>query len=473
MRCKTVSSLVRRRSRKFNSKNVYSGSLYNPTNTERKTLFPLQLYQPRLFSSNSDSNKLPSNTPASNPIPVIEQKESLPADTFHIYDPIDFDVACHIEGSESQVAFVRLYPNQKLRAETGAMLYMTEGIEMNTTLGGKDSVSSGLKRVMTGQNLFLADFTYTGTNSGEVALGTDFPSKILKFDLDQYNNRLICQKGAFLCASADSVSIDMEFTKKFTTGFFGGEGFILQSLKGTGHALLKAGGTVVRRDLKPGENLRVSSGSLVCFTDGVEYDVQMVKGFQNVMFGGEGLFFTTLTGPGTVWLQGMPPDRMISEIARRVPSGGMPIGIGVPIMGVGGGGVGDGTSVGDSGAMAAAVVADSAPSIVGTEQMDATVNADRQATVASSGMMGNPDSVGAEPSAFSDFATKDDFASNQEPMLEDELAQDSFSKEEVPKSDFQDESIEFGGDESGSVDEASGSKGFLGSMWDLFTNNEE
>lgn len=151
-----------------------------------------------------------------------------------------------------------------------------------------------------------------------------------------------------MCAS-HTVDINVEFTKKFSTGFFGGEGFVLQGLSGNGDIMVKAGGALIRKDLKAGEVLRVSSGCLVGFQEGVEFDVQMLSGFKNVVFGGEGLFLTTLTGPGTVWLQGQPPQRMISEIARRVPSGGG-IGLAVPLPGMGGGGGegGEGEGGGDT-----------------------------------------------------------------------------------------------------------------------------
>ena len=157
------------------------------------------------------------------------------------------------------------------------------------------------------------------------------------------HNTLRCR----LCAS-HTVDINIEFTKKFSTGFFGGEGFVLQGLSGTGDCLVKAGGALIRKDLREGEVLKISSGCLVAFQDGVEFDVEQVSGFKNVIFGGEGIFLTTLTGPGTVWLQGQPPQRMISEIARRVPSGGG-IGLAVPIPGMGGGtGGGGGEGGGDS-----------------------------------------------------------------------------------------------------------------------------
>jgi uncharacterized protein (AIM24 family) len=134
-----------------------------------------------------------------------------------------------------------------------------------------------------------------------------------------------------LCAS-HTIDIEIETTKTFSAGFFGGEGFVLQALTGHGDVFVKAGGTVIRRDLKDGEKLRIASGSLVAFSNGVHYDIEQMKGFKNVFFGGEGLFVTTLTGPGVVWLQGQPPDRMISEIARRVPSGGIGLAV-VPGMG--------------------------------------------------------------------------------------------------------------------------------------------
>lgn len=203
--------------------------------------------------------------------------------------------------------------------------------------------------MLTGQNMFISDYTYEGEpgTKGVVALGTDFPSKIIRLNVDEYGGKLVCQKSALLCAS-HTIDIQMEFTKKFTTGFFGGEGFVLQALTGEGDVFLKAGGTLIRRDLDEGETLRISSGCLVGFSEGINYDVAMVQGFKNVFAGGEGLFMTTLTGPGVVWLQGQPPQRMVSEIARRVPSGG--IGFGVPIGGGGGGGDGgEGDSGGDSG----------------------------------------------------------------------------------------------------------------------------
>ncbi|EJK68002.1 hypothetical protein THAOC_10872 [Thalassiosira oceanica] len=253
--------------------------------------------------------------------------------------PIDFDTSTTVEGRESQIATIRLEPGQVLRAESGAMMYMSQGVNMNTTTGG--GLGAGLKRALTGQNLFISDYTYDGSGGpfGIVALGTDFPSKIVRLNLQVYGGKIVCQQGALLCAS-HTVDIDIEFTKKLSTGFFGGEGFVLQGLTGTGDVMVKAGGTLIRKDLREGEELRISSGCLVGYQDGVEFDIKMLDGYKNVLFGGEGLFVSVLRGPGTVWLQGQPPQRMVSEIARRVPSGGG-IGLAVPIPGMGGGGGGE------------------------------------------------------------------------------------------------------------------------------------
>lgn len=309
---------------------------------------------------------------------------SLPPSTL-----IDFSVSAKIEGEESQVAIVTLRQGETVRAESGAMLFMTQGVEMNTDLHG---ASAAFSRMMTGQNMFLTDFTYTGEKGeGTLGLGTDFPSKIVRLTLNDYEgSALICQRGAYL-ASNPSVDISMEATKSLSAGFFGGQGFILQRLSGQGDVLVKAGGTLVTRELAPGEQLRVTSGSIVAFTTTVDYDIQMMPGIKNAMFGGEGLFVTTLTGPGQVWLQGMPADRMIAEIARRVPSGGP--GIGIPI-GIGGGGSSSdggaapiGTAAegmgGEGGAAVGGTGVDPAGGVAVTES---TIEADRQATIASSGV---------------------------------------------------------------------------------------
>ena len=183
---------------------------------------------------------------------------------------VDLQSSAKIEGEESQIATITLQPNQAVRAESGSMIFMTEGVEMETT-AGNGGIGSAMKRTMTGQNLFVTDFVYKGDSQGTVALGTDFPSKILRLRLDDYpNSTLTCQKGAYL-ASNPSVNIEMAFTKSFSSGFFGGQGFVLQKLVGTGDVLVKAGGTVVTKELQEGETLRITSGSLVAFTDTIDY----------------------------------------------------------------------------------------------------------------------------------------------------------------------------------------------------------
>ena len=180
---------------------------------------------------------------------------------------IDFSIQAKIEGEESQIATISLKEGETLRAESGAMLFMTKGVEMATSLGGGGTFA----RIMTGQNVFLTDFTYKNQDDSEnngqglVGLGTDFPSKIIRLSLEDYHGgSIIAQRGAYL-ASNPSVNIEMEFTKKFSAGFFGGQGFILQRLSGQGDVLVKAGGTLVEKELEEGEVLRVTSGSIVAF----------------------------------------------------------------------------------------------------------------------------------------------------------------------------------------------------------------
>lgn len=157
--------------------------------------------------------------------------------------PINFDKQSSIQGEESQILEIKLEPNQSVTAETGAMLYMTENVEMNTNMG-KDGVGGGFQRYITGQNLFISDFTYKGPEgtTGSFALGTEFPSKILRLNLNELDNELICQKGAFMASASNNVTIQPKFTKTFSAGFFGGEGFILQSLVGNGDVFVKGCG---------------------------------------------------------------------------------------------------------------------------------------------------------------------------------------------------------------------------------------
>ena len=308
--------------------------------------------------------------------PVPDDNKNVPA------IPIDFSTSSVIKGEESNVAFVTLKEGQILRAESGAMVFMTEGVEMDTKLAG---ASSAFARFLTGQNVFLTDFRYAGggrDGSGTLALGADFPSKIIRLHLSDHPcSSLICQRGAFM-ASNPTVDIQTEFTQSLTAGFFGGQGFILQRLTGDGDVLIKAGGTLVKKELQDGEVLRVTSGSIAAFETSCQYNVQMMPGIKNAMFGGEGLFVTTLTGPGLVWLQGMPADRLIAEIARRVPSGSG-FGLGVPII-MGGSGSESGGSQPQEDSGTGAVPSSEGESAVAAT--DSAMEADRNATLASSGI---------------------------------------------------------------------------------------
>ena len=221
----------------------------------------------RQFSSSSSEITKP---PSSDVVPTSSSNDILFSKDGVSGKRIDFDVQAKIEGNESQIITITLYPGQVLRAESGAMMYMTEGVEMNTTTGG--GLSAGFQRMLTGQNMFVSDYTYTGNDQshGQVALGTDFPSKIVRVPVPEYGGKIVCQKGALLCAS-HTIDIQMEFSKNFSTGFFGGEGFVLQGLTGDGDVFVKAGGTLIRRDLREGEQLRISSGCLVAFSAGVDY----------------------------------------------------------------------------------------------------------------------------------------------------------------------------------------------------------
>ena len=445
-----------------------------------------------------------SNVPSTQPSHDLVSKESVYKKA--LSNPINFDTSSSIQGEESQILQVHLKPNQALRAESGAMLFMTQGVEMSTGLGSKDgsSVTSGLtdgfKRMLTGQNMFLSDYTYNGEPNtiGTLALGTDFPSKILRLPLSEYDGKIVAQKGAYLASSVD-VDIQIEFTKKFTAGFFGGEGFILQSLTGNGDVFVKAGGTLVKKQLSEGETLRISSGSLVAMTKDVAFDVTTMPGFKNVLFGGEGLFVTTLTGPGTVWLQGMPADRMISEIARRIPSGG--IGIGVPI------GMGSGSSDAvDSGGDETVESASEASVGEGnTEDLvastDAAINADRNATVATSGISTDSES----PSAlFGDAAPSDEGTlpndsdeipgldiddttsfSTQSANIGDDMTQNEdfgdFAEDETSFTTMDSEKFSSGSDDGNIPDEfsevAEESSTTLGNIfstiWDMFRDDDE
>jgi uncharacterized protein (TIGR00266 family) len=228
-------------------------------------------------------------------------------------DVIDFK----IYGDDMQAVEIELDPGEGVRAETGAMLYMEDGIEMQTSTGG--GMFSGFKRMLTGDSFFITTFLNNGSGKSRVAFAAPYPGKVIPLDLSQLGGAFICQKDGFLCA-ARGIDINVEFTKKIGAGIFGGEGFILQRLEGQGLAFVHAGGTILKRTLVAGEKLRVDTGCLVAFAPTVSYDIQFIGGFKNALFGGEGLFTATVVGPGPVYLQSLPFSRLADRIvaASRV-----------------------------------------------------------------------------------------------------------------------------------------------------------
>ena len=220
-----------------------------------------------------------------------------------------------IYGDDLQLVEVELDHGEGVRAEIGTMTYMEDGIEMQTGMGG--DLFSGFKRALTGESFFITTFLNNDKRKRRVAFSAPYPGKIRPFDLRQYNGQLLCQKDSFLCA-ARGTNIEVAFTKRMGAGFFGGEGFILQRLTGDGLVFVHAGGTIIEKDLAAGETLRVDTGCLVAFSTTVDYDIKFVGGFKNVLFGGEGLFFAKMTGPGKVYLQSLPFARLVDRIKRGI-----------------------------------------------------------------------------------------------------------------------------------------------------------
>lgn len=243
-------------------------------------------------------------------------------------------------GDDMQYVEVELDPNETVVAEAGSLMMMDDFIKMETIFGdGSKNSSGGLmgklleagKRKLTGESLFMTMFTNTGTGKRHVYFAAPFPGKIIPMDLSELNGKIICQKDAFL-AAAKGVSVGIEFQRKLGTGFFGGEGFIMQKLEGDGIAFIQAGGAIHRKDLQPGETLRVDTGCLVAMTASVDYNIEAVGGVKTALFGGEGIFFATLRGPGTVWIQSLPFSRLASRVFAAAPvsqgGGGQSVGEG-------------------------------------------------------------------------------------------------------------------------------------------------
>lgn len=222
-------------------------------------------------------------------------------------DIIDYKII----GDDMQIVEIELDPDEGVRAEAGAMMYMENGIEMQTGTGG--GLFKGFKRMVTGESFFITTFLNTGGSISHVAFGAPYPGKIIPLELDQLGGSFLCQKDAFLCA-AKGVEIEIAFTKRIGAGLFGGEGFILQRLTGDGMAFVHAGGTIIKKSLEVGEQLRVDTGCLVAFAPSVDYDIKFVGGFTNALFGGEGIFLAQLCGPGPIYLQSLPFSRLADRI---------------------------------------------------------------------------------------------------------------------------------------------------------------
>ena len=217
----------------------------------------------------------------------------------------------NIYGDDLQLVEIELDPGEGVRAEAGTMIYMEDGIDMQTSTGG--GLLKGLKRAITGESFFITSFSNSGNKKSKVGFAAPYPGKIITLDLSALGGKFMCQKDSFLCA-AHGIDIEIAFTKRLGAGLFGGEGFILQRLEGDGLAFVHAGGTIIEKDLSPGENLRVDTGCLVAFASSVDYNIKFIGGFKNALFGGEGLFLASLVGPGKVYLQSLPFSRLADRI---------------------------------------------------------------------------------------------------------------------------------------------------------------
>ncbi|QED47763.1 TIGR00266 family protein [Cytobacillus dafuensis] len=242
---------------------------------------------------------------------------------------MNHEIDYKLYGDDMQFVEVELDPNETVVAEAGSLMMMDADIKMETVFGDSSSSNGGVigkllgagKRVITGESLFMTTFTNVGTGKKHVSFASPYPGKIIPMNLKELDGKLICQKDSFL-AAAKGVSVGVEFQRKLSVGFFGGEGFIMQKLEGDGMAFIHAGGTIHKVDLATGEKLMVDTGCLVAMTSGVHYNIEMVKGVKTALFGGEGLFFASLQGPGTVWVQSLPFSRLASKVFAAAPQRG-------------------------------------------------------------------------------------------------------------------------------------------------------
>lgn len=239
------------------------------------------------------------------------------------------EVDYHIYGEEMQYVEIELNPQEAVVAEAGNFMMMDSGIRMETIFGDGSGQDQGImgklfsagKRLLTGESLFMTVFLNEFQGKRKVSFAAPYPGKIIPIDLTAYQGKFICQKDAFLCA-AKGVSVGIEFSKKIGRGLFGGEGFIMQKLEGDGMAFVHAGGTLARKELAAGEVLKVDTGCVVGFTQTVDYDIEFIGGIKNTVFGGEGLFFATLRGPGVVYIQSLPFSRLAGRVWSAAPQAG-------------------------------------------------------------------------------------------------------------------------------------------------------
>ena len=239
------------------------------------------------------------------------------------------EIDYRIYGEEMQYVEIELDPNEGVIAEAGSFMMMDDGIKMETIFGDGSEQNKGFlgsilgagKRILTGESLFMTAFYNTLSGKRNVSFASPYPGKIIPIDLTEYHGKFVCQKDAFLCA-AKGVSVGIEFSKKLGRGLFGGEGFIMQKLEGDGMAFVHAGVTTARKELKAGEVLRVDTGCIIGFTQDIDYDIEFIGGIKNTIFGGEGLFYARLQGPGIVYIQSLPFSRLAGRVWASAPQGG-------------------------------------------------------------------------------------------------------------------------------------------------------
>lgn len=252
------------------------------------------------------------------------------------------EIDYQIFGEEMQFVEIELDPQEAVVAEAGSFMMMDSDIKMDTIFGDGSNQDKGVlgkifsagKRMLTGESLFMTAFLNIGQGKRKISFASPYPGKIVPIDLSEIQGKFICQKDAFLCA-AKGVSIGIEFSKRLGRGLFGGEGFIMEKLEGDGLAFVHAGGTLAKKELNSGEVLRVDTGCIVGFTQHVDYDIEFIGGIKNTIFGGEGMFFATLKGPGTVYVQSLPFSRLAGRVLAAIPRGGKDKGEGSILGGLG------------------------------------------------------------------------------------------------------------------------------------------